>query len=67
MTATVARRARTPRRCDTCAAPIRPGDRYLSHVASPYHGELGNTGWWRYAECGACAERYGRGPLVVAT
>lgn len=53
MTATVARRARTPRRCDTCAAPIRPGDRY---VASP-----------GAAECDVCAERYGRGPLVVAT
>ena len=41
------------------AVYIRPGDRYLHHVASP-GGDLGFLGWSRYAECAPCAETYGR-------
>lgn len=44
---------------------IRPGDRYLEIVASPEHGDLGNQGWWRMAECDVHAEFYGRGELLV--
>lgn len=43
---------------------IKPGDRYLEVVASPEHGDLGNQGWWRMAECGVHAEFYGRGKLL---
>lgn len=43
-----------------CGRWIRRGDRYVELVASPDHGDLGNTGWWRIAECSECATRYGR-------
>lgn len=60
MIRTTARTARKRRSCESCRGPIRPGDRYLEHVASPDHDDLGNTGWWRSPECAGCATRYGR-------
>lgn len=54
------RRARKVRRCNSCGAVIRPGDRYLEQVASPDHGDLCNPSWWRLNECAACAIRHGR-------
>lgn len=59
MTRTTTRRARKRFRCG-CGATIRPGDRYLEHVASPHHDDLCNPHWWRVQECASCAERYGR-------
>lgn len=50
------------RRCD-CGTHILPGDQYLEHVISPDHGDVGNVGWWRAAECRACAVRYDRWPV----
>jgi len=44
---------------------IQPGDRYLELVASPEHGDLGNQGWWRMAECAVHAEFHGRGELLA--
>jgi hypothetical protein len=63
MTRTTPRKARRLRRCDGCKGQIIPGSRYLEHVASPDHEDLGNVTWWRLAECGECAERYGRAIL----
>ncbi|SDZ57249.1 hypothetical protein SAMN05216215_110715 [Saccharopolyspora shandongensis] len=61
------RTARKSRGCDACwpiRRTIKPGERYLECVASPDHGDLGNTGWWRMSECAGCAHRYGRGHLI---
>lgn len=46
--------------CDSCKGSIKVGDRYLEHVASPEHEDLGNPRWWRSRECEECARRYGR-------
>ena len=54
------RTARKVHGCDGCVEVISPGDRYVHHIASPNHGELGNLGWWRRHECRDCAVRYGR-------
>jgi hypothetical protein len=54
------RTARKTHRCNRCPARIRPGERYLEHVASPNHDGLGNTGWWRITECADCADTCGR-------
>lgn len=32
---------------------------------SPDHGEVGNVGWWRAAECYPCVSRHGRGYLFI--
>ena len=64
MIRTEVRTARKPHYCSTgtshCTIRIKPGDRYLLHVASPNHDGLGNQGWWPIAECAGCAETYGR-------
>lgn len=65
MIRTTLRTARKARNCDSCLHRIRPGDLYLEHVASPDHDDLGNTRWRRSPECEDCAERYGRGHLLV--
>lgn len=65
MTRNTARVARRSHRC-RCGHSIVPGELYVSSVASPNHGEIGNVGWWREAECSSCAERYGRGWLLDA-
>jgi hypothetical protein len=57
---TCARTARKPHTCNRCRTRIPAGARYLVHVASPDHDDLGNTGWWRLAECAACATSCGR-------
>jgi hypothetical protein len=57
---TIVRTARKAHICEGCRSTIKPGERYLEWVASPYHSELNNAHWWRLAECGQCAERYGR-------
>lgn len=54
------RTSRRFRRCDRCTAGIMPGERYLSLVASPDHGDLGNQQWWRGTECAECAALCGR-------
>ena len=54
------RTARKLTRCEGCGAHIEPGDRYLYHVASPHHDDLGNEHWWSLPECAACAARYDR-------
>ncbi|HZP49645.1 hypothetical protein [Actinocrinis sp.] len=63
MIRTQARTARKSHVCTTgalgCVGVIRPGDRYLMHVASP-GGDLGLVSWGRLAECANCAELYGR-------
>lgn len=51
------------RRCE-CGAVIVTGERYLEHVISPHHDDIGNTTWWRMAECVACAYSKGRGELL---
>ena len=56
-------RSRLHRRCD-CGAWIKPGDYYLSCVASPHHDDLGNPHWWRLFECEGCATK--RGNVRVA-
>ena len=66
MIRTTVRTSRRQRMCG-CGTVIRPGDRYLEHVASPNHDVLGNAGWWRLAECMSCAERYGRLSLLEAS
>jgi len=43
-----------------CGNWIHPGDRYIEHVASPGHEDLGNLQWDRLPECSECATRYGR-------
>lgn len=58
------RRAARTHRCE-CGHLIRIGERYLRHVLTPNHPEVGNVGWWRLAECSECAERCGRGALLV--
>ena len=62
MIRTEIRTARKVHSCEGCRGlrAILPGDRYVHHIASPNHGELGNLGWWRLYECGGCAERNGR-------
>jgi uroporphyrinogen-III decarboxylase len=60
MTRVVARTARVQHVCDGCRRFIEEGERYLEHVAAPGHDLLGNTHWWRTAECADCATRYGR-------
>ena len=64
MIRTEARTARKRHWCQTesvrCTIAIKPGDRYLTHVASPNHDGMGNEGWWPIAECAGCAELYGR-------
>ena len=62
MNRTTFRRARVHHRCP-CGTHILPGDYYIEHVISPDHGEVGNVGWWRAAECRACAARFGRWPI----
>lgn len=63
---TTPRTARKTHPCSgTCAAYIRPGDRYLEHRAAP-GGELGYEGWVRMAECADCARTYGR-PITTST
>ena len=60
------RRSRRSRRCETgshCCVPIQPGDQYIEMVASPDHGDIGNVGWWRIAECIGCATLYDRQAL----
>lgn len=60
------RRSRCFRRCDVASCdcrPIQPGDQYVEHVASPQHDVLGNTKWWRSAECLGCATLYDRQAL----
>lgn len=64
MIRTTARTSRRWRRC-TNGCPIEAGERYLEHVASPNHGDLGNYDWWRMAECAACAARYGRSAALA--
>lgn len=64
MTRTTPRVARKHHTCD-CRAPIRPGERYLEHVAAPDAPDLGNSQWWRLAECAECATRRGRAHLLV--
>lgn len=65
---TTMRRSRRHRRCDGCKGPIEPGERYAEHVAAPDpYGELGNTTWWRLAECSHCCARYGRPIMEPST
>lgn len=54
------RTARKRHRCPCCGYAIYPGQSYFEHVASPWHGDLGNDQWWRLQECLQCAIRYGR-------
>lgn len=39
--------ARKQHVCSDCRGPIKPGQRYKVHVATPRDPELGNTRWWR--------------------
>lgn len=59
MTRATWRTARSHHRCE-CGRLINATDRYIEHVASPHHGEIGNTTWWRLYECADCAQRHGR-------
>lgn len=63
MIRTEPRTARKHHKCP-CLRTIKPGERYLVHVASPNHDDLGNERWWRVPECGACARQSGRGELL---
>lgn len=65
MKRTTPRTCRKARWCDTCNGPIPAGHAYLEHVASPYHDDLGNVGWWRMDECYVCAWRCDRWDLMV--
>ena len=58
MTRTIARTARKIHHCADCGGRISPGERYLSHVASPNDPDVGNETWWRMKECARCATRY---------
>lgn len=64
MVKTYAYSSRRFRLCESCRGSIKVGERYLKHVASPGHEDLGNTHWWRSTECAECARRYGRGALI---
>ena len=55
------RRSIKLRRC-RCGTAILPGDDYVELVISPDHGDVGNVGWWRDAECRPCAVRAERWP-----
>ena len=63
--------ARTARRFYWCGGEryghrqIKPGERYIEHVISPDHDDIGNSGWDRAQECAECATRYGRGDLLA--
>lgn len=57
------RRARKLYRC-RCGKVVLPGDDYLELVISPGHGDVGNAGWWRDAECRDCSIRCGRWPIT---
>ena len=50
MTRTIARTARKVHHCADCGGRISPGERYLSHVASPNDPDVGNETWWRMKE-----------------
>lgn len=63
VTRRVAKKART---CAACLDRIEPGEVYLEQVASPNHGDLGNHGWQRLAECAICAFRNGRYRFLLA-
>ena len=43
-----------PRNCDVCKDTIKKGESYLEMVASPYHDDLNNNGWWRLHCCKDC-------------
>jgi hypothetical protein len=60
MKATRTRTARKPHTCSRCRTRIPAGASYLTHVLSPDHDGMGNTGWWRIAECADCAAACGR-------
>jgi len=62
MNRTTLRTSARHRRC-ACGTHIFVGDQYLEHVISPDHEDIGNSTWWRSAECRACAVRYGRWPV----
>lgn len=64
MNRTTPRTARKAHRCE-CGARVAPGDRYLLHVISPHHDDIGNEGWWRAVECADCTTRYGRSALLA--
>jgi hypothetical protein len=64
---TTVRTARKPRPCGFIGygcRMIEPGELYLEHVIAPNHPDVGNTRWWRSAECRECAHRCGRGDLI---
>jgi hypothetical protein len=64
--ASVARRSRRHRRCDSCERwCIDAGTVYVSSVASPHHDDLGNPKWWRLDDCQECAMRHGTSHLIV--
>lgn len=58
--------ARKEKRCaEYGCPPIRPGERYVDHTASPQHDDYGNTRWVHLAICQRCAEQSGRGDLFA--
>jgi hypothetical protein len=77
MSVTRRRKAQKAHRCDGCGRPgkIQPGDHYLTHTAlrgdDAYHDSFDRLTWkpanrpQRYAECGDCAIRHGRGELML--
>ena len=66
MTRTTPRTCLVPKRCE-CGVRIARGERYIEHVISPGHEDIGNTTWWRAYECRDCAGRYGRSHLLEQT
>jgi hypothetical protein len=71
-----ARTARKRHRCDSCARPIEPGDRYVRHVMFPTDDDYDYIDPATYKplnipltlkECATEAERYGRGHLLERT
>ncbi len=58
------RKARKVHHCG-CGRVIKVGHYYLEQVCSPRHEASGGR-WGRLAECDECADRYGRGYLIVA-